>query len=189
MERRGRRPSAAGVGLAPADRPVLAALTQAMVSRVGSRRTPVVGRWWTVWGSVVDIGSLLVVGALARREGLRLRDLTGVGRRRLRKDLGQVPVTVPGIASAVGLSALLVRLLHVRGLPPRLDPGPAAAAGCRLQHRGAARGMGRSGGADLPRLRAAAAGGADGPDHAAAALVSVVWAAQHVSLPFLPGPR
>jgi len=35
------------------------------------------GQWWTVWGTLVDIGCLACLVRLTRRENLRLRDLLG----------------------------------------------------------------------------------------------------------------
>jgi membrane protease YdiL (CAAX protease family) len=44
--------------------------------------------WWTVYGSLVDVGCLVLLGWLVRREGLRIRDLiVGFDRRRLGWDL------------------------------------------------------------------------------------------------------
>jgi uncharacterized protein len=35
------------------------------------------GSWWTVWGTVADLGCIAILCLLARREGLRIRDLAG----------------------------------------------------------------------------------------------------------------
>jgi membrane protease YdiL (CAAX protease family) len=60
--------------------------------------------WWTVWGTLVDLGCLAGMFWLARREGLRLRDLFGFDRKRLGRDvllgvglfLAVFPVTIIG---------------------------------------------------------------------------------------------
>jgi hypothetical protein len=39
-------------------------------------------KWWTVYGTLVDIGCLALIAAYIRKEGIRLRDL--IGRVRLR---------------------------------------------------------------------------------------------------------
>ena len=44
--------------------------------------------WFPVWGSLVDVGCLLLLAWRVRREGIRLRDLlTGFERRRVGRDL------------------------------------------------------------------------------------------------------
>ena len=40
-------------------------------------------KWWSVYGTLVDVGCLALIGAFVRREGLRIRDL--IGRVRLRR--------------------------------------------------------------------------------------------------------
>lgn len=44
-------------------------------------------KWWTVYGTLVDIGCLALMAALTRREGIRLRDLIGRIRLRWGRDL------------------------------------------------------------------------------------------------------
>jgi membrane protease YdiL (CAAX protease family) len=41
------------------------------------------GAWWTVWGTIADVGCLLVLSILTRRENLRIRDLVGIVNRRV----------------------------------------------------------------------------------------------------------
>jgi hypothetical protein len=43
--------------------------------------------WWTVYASLVDIGCLLLLGRQARREGIRLVDLFGIGHSRLGREV------------------------------------------------------------------------------------------------------
>jgi membrane protease YdiL (CAAX protease family) len=43
--------------------------------------------WWTVWGTLADLGCLVALFWLARREGLRLPDLFSFDRRRLGREV------------------------------------------------------------------------------------------------------
>lgn len=60
--------------------------------------------WWTVWGTVADLGCLAALVLLVKREGLRLGDLFGFDRKRLGRDvllgvgllLTVFPVTIIG---------------------------------------------------------------------------------------------
>jgi membrane protease YdiL (CAAX protease family) len=60
---------------------------------------PAAAAWWTVWGTLVDLGCLAGLLWLVRREGLRLTDLLGFDRRRLGRDvligLGLILVMFP----------------------------------------------------------------------------------------------
>ncbi len=60
--------------------------------------------WWVVSGSLVDVGCLVLLSMLARREGLRLRDLiAGFGRRHFGWDVVEgAGVLVLFMALAVG---------------------------------------------------------------------------------------
>jgi len=42
--------------------------------------------WWTVYATLVDLGCLLLLRRQTRREGIRLIDLFGVDRSRLRRE-------------------------------------------------------------------------------------------------------
>jgi hypothetical protein len=44
-------------------------------------------KWWTVYGTLVDLGCLLLLAVFTRREGLRIRDLIGFHPRRAWKDV------------------------------------------------------------------------------------------------------
>ncbi len=43
--------------------------------------------WWTVYGTLVDLGCLALILRLTRREGIRLRDLIGLSKRKLKKEV------------------------------------------------------------------------------------------------------
>jgi len=84
--------SRAGPWLALAARPVLALLAQGLVlllfTQLQVANAPVAVRhWWTVYGTLVDLGCLGLLVWLTRREGLRLRDLVGFAPRALKRDL------------------------------------------------------------------------------------------------------
>jgi len=49
--------------------------------------TVVVRNWWTVYGTLVDLGCLGLLVWLTGREGLRLRDLIGLVKARLKKEI------------------------------------------------------------------------------------------------------
>jgi membrane protease YdiL (CAAX protease family) len=71
------------------------------------------GRWWTVYGTVVDIGCLIGLRIFTRKEGIRMRDLIGPLRLRGGRDvflgLGIFLLVFPCI---VGGSMLAQRLLY-----------------------------------------------------------------------------
>jgi membrane protease YdiL (CAAX protease family) len=149
------------------------------------------GRWWTVYGTLVDIGCLIGLRIFTRREGIRIRDLIGPLRLRHGHDvfmgLGIFLLVFPCI---VGGSMLAQRLLY----------GPLTAATSiyltqlhalplwafiysvtvwwvisspteEAIYQGYA----------LPRLRALT-----GRTWVAMIVVGFWWAAQHALLPFVP---
>ena len=76
-------------------------------------------KWWTVYGTLVDIGCLALMAVYTRKEGLRLRDLIGRVRLRWGRDilLGiglfvlVFPFFILGAASAT-------RIVYGSGQPP-----------------------------------------------------------------------
>jgi uncharacterized protein len=54
--------------------------------------------WWIVYGTLIDVGCLVLLARLARREGIRLADLISIQRQRLGRDLllglGFIPLYV-----------------------------------------------------------------------------------------------
>lgn len=103
-------------------RPVLALLAQVLTTllfvRLEVQDAPVAVRhWWTVYGTLVDLGCVVILLGLTRHEGVRLLDLVSFDRSKLRTDvligLGIVlvvfPLTVIGgamVASRVAYGAL-----------------------------------------------------------------------------------
>jgi membrane protease YdiL (CAAX protease family) len=143
-----------------------------------------------VHSSLADLGCLAVLRWLVHREGLRLRDLLGFRRSRLRQDVtaGLAAVAAQGGAGAV--SSLLTRPFYPGGVPPLISivrvPTWARAYGVlvwpalwvtteELVYLGYA----------LPRLEAQL-----GSTRAAATLVVFCWGPlQHPTLPALPDRR
>jgi membrane protease YdiL (CAAX protease family) len=110
-------------------RTVLAAAAQALAAGLFSlQRHPTpfaaAAAWWTVWGSLVDLGCLAGLYWLLRREGLRLLDLVGLDRRRLGRDvlLGLAYVAVLFPVCIVG-GSLLSSWLIFNTLDVPLYPG------------------------------------------------------------------
>ena len=71
---------------------ILAVLAQALVAglfMLQGHPTPwqAAAPWWPVYGTLIDIGCLLLLAWLARREGIRLFDLISFERQRLGRDL------------------------------------------------------------------------------------------------------
>jgi uncharacterized protein len=75
-----------------AARSVLIVLAQVLVTLIlywqGSSNPLQAGTyWWTVTGTLVDAGCLILLLWLTRREGIRLADLIGIQRKKLRRDI------------------------------------------------------------------------------------------------------
>ena len=167
----------------------LLALTYIALHRAGAWHEA--GRWWNVYGTVVDIGCLIGMRMATRREGIRLRDLVGPVRRRFGYDfflgLGLFVLIFPFF---IGGSMLAQKLLY-----GSLDSARAAyltqlhalpmwafvysvtfwwvisSPTEEAVYQGYA----------LPRLRALT-----GRTWVAMIVVGFWWAAQHAVLPFVP---
>jgi membrane protease YdiL (CAAX protease family) len=76
---------------------------------VGGRANPLspVATWWVVWGTLIDLVCLAALAALARREGIRLRDLAGVSRRHLWSDLQQAPLLLLAYVPALVIISVI----------------------------------------------------------------------------------
>lgn len=137
---------------------------------------------WPVTATLVDIGCLAAIAALARREGVGVRDLLRFGGLR---DLRWLPLVVVVIGAGVAASSFLTSLSYPAGSPPEITVvdlplwaaiyavvvWPAIWAFTEeLTYLGYA----------LPRLEAATGRAA------AVMLVLVFWSLQHLALPFLP---
>jgi uncharacterized protein len=184
-----------GPALALVMRSAFALLAQALVA-AGLRRRghpapwQAAAAWWIVHSSLADIGCLLVLRALLHREGLRLRDIAGFERKRVRADLKEGLKAVAAQSLAAGISTALTRPFYPDGVPPLISivrvPWWARLYGAlvwpplwvyteELVYLGYA----------LPRLEAQL-----GSTPAAATLVILAWGPlQHPTLPALPDRR
>lgn len=110
-------------------RPVLALLAQGIVlllfRQLGVSAPDVTVRnWWTVYGTLVDLGCLVLLLWLVQKEGIRLLDLVSLNKSRLKSDLllglgiyvVVFPVTVYG-------GSILGNLIAYGTLQPELPAG------------------------------------------------------------------
>ncbi len=82
------------------------------------------GQWWRVYGTVIDVGCIVLLVWLARREGIRLFDLGTYSRERWKRDvLIGLGLFVPFFLLAFLLPGLLVAFA-IYGGP---TPGPTGA--------------------------------------------------------------
>ena len=149
------------------------------------------GAWWTVWGTLADLGSLGALAWLARREGTHLAVLGSLDRRRVGggevlRGLGAVLALAP----AVGASALVTRVFYRGALPPQVSlPRDllAWATTYSVLVWPAVWGFAEETtylGYALPRLEART-----GHTWPSVGAVALAWALQHLALPFLPDRR
>lgn len=79
--------------------------------------------WWSIYGTLVDIGCLLLMARLTRAEGIRIRDLIGKAHLRRGRDvflgLGYYLLIFPCFLGGSMLSSLLV----YGSIGPHLAPG------------------------------------------------------------------
>lgn len=110
-------------------RPGLALLAQGItllfLMRAGVPSPAIAVRnWWTVYGTLVDLGCLALLSWLARREGIRLLDLVSFDKRKLKTDvligLGIFIVVFPLTVFGGGM---LASLLAYGRLQPELPAG------------------------------------------------------------------
>ncbi|MFC1879416.1 type II CAAX prenyl endopeptidase Rce1 family protein [Chloroflexota bacterium] len=112
-----------------AARSILAVICQALVASIfysGSVDAwDEAGRWWTVYGTVIDVGTLVLLVWLTRREGIRLFDLGNYSRKRWLRDvligLGLFIVIFPTL-----LFAPLTFLMTVFDVSPPMGVLPLA---------------------------------------------------------------
>lgn len=182
-------------GLVVLARPALAFLSQGLtllLFRQLSVATPpvTVRHWWTVYGTLVDLGCLGLLLWLTRREGIRLRDLVGFDKSKLKSDillgLGIFVVVFPLAILGGGMLGNLIAYGtlqpeypaggFIRTLPllavlySRLLWWPLWSFTEELTFQGYS----------LPRLRVVT-----GRSWLAIALVSFGWALQHSFLPWI----
>jgi Type II CAAX prenyl endopeptidase Rce1-like len=107
----------AGPLLVVSARTVLLLLFQALAAALlAFRHVPYpwvsAGKWWTVYGTLVDLGCILLMWRFMRREGIGFRDLVGRVRWRWGRDifvgLGWFAMTFPILGICLPLSARLI---------------------------------------------------------------------------------
>jgi len=175
-------------------RPAFALLSQALLAIVFRLRRRddswrAAAAWWTVYGSLVDVGCLIALARLARGERARLVDVMGVAHARPAKPsraMGDVLALVP----AVVLSSAVSRPFYGDGqYPPQISivRVPAWAAAYSVTVWPALWGITEEAtylGYALPRLEALT-----GSTPTAATVVALCWAGQHLAMPLLPERR
>jgi membrane protease YdiL (CAAX protease family) len=104
-------------------RSVLAVLCQALMAllvfrgRVGAWDQACA--WWRVYGTLIDVGTLLLLAWLARKEGIRLLDLGSYARERWLRDVGiGLALFVPIFALTMMLPGTLAGFLFYGGQAP-----------------------------------------------------------------------
>ncbi|QRK05759.1 CPBP family intramembrane metalloprotease [Archangium violaceum] len=140
-------------------------------------------RWWTVYGSLIDAGCLVLLAMLTRREGRSIRDLVGFDRTRLGRDLLialglLLGLGLVGFVGGMGTSLLLYGNPHHA---PPMGGLPTWAMVYSIAIWPLLWGFTEEttyNGYVLPRLRALS-----GHSWMAVAIVSFGWAAQHIALP------
>jgi hypothetical protein len=104
-------------------RSILAVLCQALVAALffggGADAWDQAGAWWRVYGTAIDVGTLLLLAWLARREGIRLFDLGTYLRERWLRDVGiGLALFVPIFALTMMLPGTLSGMLFYGGQVP-----------------------------------------------------------------------
>jgi membrane protease YdiL (CAAX protease family) len=75
--------------------------------------------WWRVYGTLIDVGTLLLLAWLVRKEGIRLLDLGSYARQRWLRDVGiGLALFVPIFALTMMLPGTLAGMLFYGGSAP-----------------------------------------------------------------------
>ncbi len=176
-------------------RPALALLAQALTLLIlmqlnVSNAGVAVRNWWTVYGTLIDLGCLGLLVWLTRREGIRLRDLIAFSKSKLKTDIPiglgifmlVFPVTIFGggmLAQWIaygGLIPVFPEATYIRSLPllgvlySRILWWPLWSLTEELTYNGYA----------LPRLTAIT-----GSPWISVALVGFFWSIQHSFMPWV----
>ena len=125
--RAGRIPRRGVIAMAPA-RAVFSYLAQLLVIGilfVASNAHPYQASlgWWTVWGTLIDIGCLAALALLVKREGIRLLDLVGTSRSQIKRDLLlAVPFALALLVPAAIVGTVVQKIFYPNAtLPPQLE--------------------------------------------------------------------
>lgn len=173
---------------------VLAFLMQAVVAALYTWRAHpdpwlAAAPWFTVTGTLVDLGSLALLTRLTRREGIRLVDLLGLEPRQIPRDLLRAAgIALVFLVVGIACGAASSILLYGSSPPPRImGPLPLWAALYSLLVWpviwGAVEQMTYNGYA-APRLQALT-----GKTWLAVLITCIGYGLQHIALPALPDVR
>ncbi len=79
--------------------------------------------WWTVWGTLIDIGCLAALALLVKREGIRLLDLVGTSRSQIKRDLFlAMPFAFALLVPAAIVGTVVQKIFYPNAtLPPQLE--------------------------------------------------------------------
>lgn len=144
--------------------------------------------WFTVTGTLIDLGSLGLLAWLTRREGIRLVDLLSLERGQFRRDLLLAPVILI-VFLIVGIASGAVSAIVLYGNAPPQIMGPLPLWGALYSVLvwpiiwAAAEQMTYNGYA-APRLQALT-----GRTWLAVLITCVGYGLQHIALPSLPDPQ
>jgi hypothetical protein len=159
-------------------------LVLAGVTATGGQALNRVAGWWMVYGALVDLGTLVVIGWLLRRDGGTYRDLLGPPTRAWQVALGALGVLAASVPAVV-FSGELTSALYGQATPPMfavVDVPPLASIFSVLvvPLLGELAEPVAYLGVVLPRLEQRL-----GQPWLAAAIVVLVWAAEHACFPLL----
>jgi membrane protease YdiL (CAAX protease family) len=169
-------------------RPVFAIATQGLVAAIyaaqGSKAPwREAAAWLPLYGSLIDIGCLLLLWRLTRREGIGLLDLMRFDRKRLGRDmLLGIALIVPSLVIIAGGNLLSNLLVYGKlGMPQIFQPLPMLATLYGVFVFPLLWGITEQttyNGYVLPRLQVLM-----GSTGSAVAAVALVWAFQHAVMP------
>jgi hypothetical protein len=183
-----------GLALMLPARLVFAFLTFGLVTLIAlasgtSHPVTAAASWWMVSGTLIDIGCLIALTLLTRREGIRLVDLLGLGNRPIFRELLFGLVLVLALIPALAITQVLTFLFYSGHFPPQITlvhlPAWATVYSIivwpviwalteQMTYMGYL----------FPRLEVLTR-----RTLFAAAIVLVVWSLQHLALPFVPDGR
>ena len=192
--RRARKISPLGVALMVPARLVFAFLTFGLVTLIAAvsgagHPLTAAASWWMVSGTLIDLGCLVALLLLVRREGIGLVDLLGLSNRPVWRELLLGLVLVLALIPALAIDQVLTFLFYGGKLPPQvaLVDLPLWATLYSVILWPVIWGLTEQMtyiGYLFPRLEVLTR-----RTIFAAAIVVIVWSLQHLALPFVPEGR